>query len=729
MNCQDVMSQQYPVQVTASLTPPYSVYLSDYTTVGSNSLQVIVNLLELDRPSLQIKFRVTIEGAGITLQTSPSFSPRPSVIQGGIPEYFTGSDLAQYFNPDNLEFTGITRSKFKQLGRLPEGFYNITIEVLEYNRNVRVSNQSITNAWIVLNDPPLINTPFNGDKLVATDPQNIMFSWTPRHLASPNSAFSTEYEFRLIELYPGQTNPEVAIRSSNSVYTTTTSLTSLNYGILEPTLIPGKTYAFRIRAYDTSNRDLFKNQGYSETFVFQYGEACNAPEKVTSKTLDPQRARISWEANPAHTNFIVDYREVGDKDWFNDQTNGSYQIVTGLKDRTTYEYRLTPQCGSFAGNTSEIYTFTTPEADPSTFVCGAPIPEFKGGSIPLMKPLLPLDVIHAGDWSVNVINVQANGDGTYAGEGYAAVPNFNLANVRVTFDRILLNKDYQVIAGDIKSVYSTNSRFVLDQRPPEAEPEEIVEEVEDDDIPEVKEDLVADVLTRNIEADIGGVVFVNGILEVTDEEGNVIEDEDLDLPPEGETLTITDSNGDEWVVDSEGGVVAGAAAGNQSVEVTNEPDLEGLDLFVYELIVQKIDGNQSEIKDLTERMEPHIKEIETIILNENFYPPRIRGMNDELIGEGISKYMSPINKPESILARLSKPVKDIDNARNRLIELDIPIQELKEEAELLNHLKQGEEFKAFVEGIRGSDALPLAEEDKKEFIENAIEQKIEKNEN
>ncbi len=566
-------SQTYPVQVVTTLTPPYSVYLSDYTAVGANNLQVLVNLLELDRPALQVRFRIRIEGAGIILQTRSSFTPRPSVIRGGVPEIFLGPDLVQYFNPDNLDFEGITRSRFKQLGRLPEGFYTFTIEVLEYNRNVRVSNQSMTNAWIVLNDPPLINMPFNGDKLIASDPQNIMFSWTPRHLASPNAAFSTEYEFTLIELYPGQTNPEIAIRSSNSIFRTTTNLTSLNYGILEPTLIPGKNYAFRIRAYDISGRDLFKNQGFSETFVFQYGDACEPPNEIKTKTLDPERARITWEPFPNHTAMMIEFREQGSDQWYSQQTNSSYRILTSLAGSTTYEYQVSPQCGTVIGNKSPVYTFTTPELDPSAFVCGAPVPEFDESSVPLMKPLLPLDVVRVGDWTVNLVSVAANGDGTYAGAGYAAVPNFNLTNVRVTFDRILVNENYQVIAGDIKSVYSADSRFVVDLIP-EPEPEVVEEAVAEPEIPEgPPEDMVADELMVMVPADIGEVVFSGGLLEVRDEEGNMIEDMDLDLPPEGEELTITDSNGDTWVVDSEGGVTASPVALDEPSE---DPELSGL---------------------------------------------------------------------------------------------------------------------------------------------------------
>ena len=172
-------AQEYPVRVTTVLTPPYSLYLSDYASPEGNALQVIVQLMELDRPEYRVKLRVTIEGMGITLRTKPSYMPRAIVLQGGVPEILTGADFSGYFNPNNLDFLGISRHEFMKKGTFPEGFYTFKIEVVDYVREVVVSNAGLTNAWIVLNDPPIINLPFNNEKLIATDPQNIMFSWTP----------------------------------------------------------------------------------------------------------------------------------------------------------------------------------------------------------------------------------------------------------------------------------------------------------------------------------------------------------------------------------------------------------------------------------------------------------------------------------------------------------------------------------------------------------------------
>ena len=169
-------AQQVPVRVTTQLIPPYSLFLSDYTRPGSNALNVTLLLNELGRLQYRGKLRITIEGQGVTLRTRPGFIPRvPLILDGGIPLQLVGADLEEYFDPRNLEFFGITRREYEQGAQLPEGFYTFCIEVLDFNRGDLVSNQGCASAWLILNDPPIINIPFDAEKLRPKNPQNIVF--------------------------------------------------------------------------------------------------------------------------------------------------------------------------------------------------------------------------------------------------------------------------------------------------------------------------------------------------------------------------------------------------------------------------------------------------------------------------------------------------------------------------------------------------------------------------
>ena len=652
-------AQTYPVQVTTTLIPPYSPVLSYYTAADANNLQVIIHVMELDRTDLRAKLRVTIEGAGVRLYTSPAYVPPALVLQGGVPEMLSGFDIRGYLNPNNLIFEGITRAEFIKSGKLPEGFYTFTIEVLEYNRSVRISNQSRANAWVVLNDPPLINFPFSGDKLRTTDPQNISFSWVGRHLASPNSAFSTEYEFTLYELYPGQTNPEVAVRSSNSIYRTTTTQSSLYYGPAEPQLIPGKKYAYRIKAYDVSGRDLFKNQGYSETNWFQYGDACLPLRSVTAEALDPSRIRISWEPEATHTGFVVSYREAGTDRWWTETTFSTSLVIPDLKRGTAYEYQVMGQCNQYEGETSTILTISTEEEeteDPN-FACGTDLimPELSPN--PLQKPLLPLDLFHIGGLDVVVHSVTLNADGSYSGMGHAPMPIFNGAGMRVKIRNVIINEDYYAIAGSVVTVYDTEGRFIVgntDDLKGDLSEEDAPEDTTTTDAPD--DNLLA------VEGDIGNVEVIAGELVVTDVDGNPIDIGTVELPAEGETLTIEDASGDTWVVDAEGNVTPGV--GNGGGNMPNGSTENDSVLFVQkELIKEVLEYYREEINLWLENNGKG--PLEDVLIRRLMAMPDCLPEDEEQMEAVLAKIEEYLEDPEALL----ELVKEDDANKARVEEL------------------------------------------------------------
>ncbi len=550
-------AQQYPVQVNTFIMPPYSVYLSDYLAPDANNLTVTLNLGDLDFTQYQCKLRVTIEGGnGVLIQTLLGYSPAPITLTGGVPETLYGYDIRQYFNPDNLEFSGIRKTDFLRTGKLPEGFYTFTIEVLDYHRNVVVSNTSLANAWLVLNDPPLINLPFNGEKVRATDPQNIMFSWTPRHTASPNAAFSTEYKFKLVEIYPVGRNPNDAILATNSIYETTTSATALNYGIIEPLLIPGRQYAFQVQAYDIDDRDLFKNSGRSEVYTFQYGDACLAPEGTDADALDPDRLKFSWEPSELHTEFKLRFRQANKDDWYEQQTFNTSLIVPDLIPNTTYEYQVMGSCGSIEGEYSEMGSVTTPETDDDVFACGAASTDFELSTEPLPFPLVPPMNIETADFRVAVKEVSINPDETYNGTGWAMIPWFEMATVRVKFNGIRVNKDFRVYQGNITTIYSNNSQFVMGDDLNELDEDSITGE-EDEEIEDPLDDFYDDYDfedTVKVDYDITDVYTdEDGDIVIVYEDANGEQQEEHIEAGEGDIL-IEDSNGDQWAVDQDGNV-------------------------------------------------------------------------------------------------------------------------------------------------------------------------------
>ncbi|MEZ4974051.1 MAG: hypothetical protein R2820_12130 [Cyclobacteriaceae bacterium] len=457
------IAQTFPVRVTPVLTPPYTPFLTDYTDAGAERLTVQVILNDLTVSEFRTKLRLTIEGVGITITTNPNYIPLPIVLQGGVPQLIYGSDMADYFRLSNLVFQGLNPNDVeKNGGRLPEGIYRISIEVLDYNRNTVVSNKGSATAWMILNDPPFINLPVNNVKIKPLNPQNIVFQWTPRHRGSPNAAFTTEYEVRLVEIWPAGRNPFDAIKTSRPIFETTTESTMVVYGPAETPLVLGREYALQVRARDTGGRDVFKNDGYSEVVRFIYGDECPVPTSLEADDISTAKARMKWQGNGQNSAYLIKLREQKEgARWFSERTEQSYYNSTNLRSGTTYEYQLTGECDIYQSKESEIRTFNTLSENPNAFVCADPnaVPPPDGS--PPLRELFTNDFIHAGGFDV-VVNQATGSNGRFSGEGLAIVPWFNSAKVRVTFKDISVNSSYQLTAGNIESVWDANSRFMVE---------------------------------------------------------------------------------------------------------------------------------------------------------------------------------------------------------------------------------------------------------------------------
>ncbi|HAA15702.1 MAG TPA: hypothetical protein DCE41_29935, partial [Cytophagales bacterium] len=230
-------------------------------------------------------------------------------------------------------------------------------------------------AWLILNDPPLVNRPAPNEKLVPVNPQFITFQWTPRHTGSPNSAFVTEYDFELVEIWPSGRNPNDAILTSLPLYRVTSQQTAIQYGPSAPPLIPGRQYAYRVRARSVvgiDNLDLFKNDGYSEVQMFTYGDACTLPPDFGGETLNAGSVGLAWTGNPNHTQFSVRYRPANSNgSWYTDQILFEEYELAGLEPSTAYEVQLQAGCGFYFSDWSNSLKLTTEDLPEQLYSCGA----------------------------------------------------------------------------------------------------------------------------------------------------------------------------------------------------------------------------------------------------------------------------------------------------------------------------------------------------------------------
>lgn len=467
---------------------------------------------DLMTPNYNVKLRLSIEGVGVKIETKPD-APLPIItINSGMLERLGAAELSPYFDANNLLFQGISKQQYQKNAALPEGFYKICIQAFDYSKNIAVSNKACVSAWLILNDPPRINTPVCNSTVKAIFPQNLLFQWIPMHLSSPNISEKTNYNFRLVQIIPAGRNPNDAINTSIPIFETTTENSILYYGISEPQLIPGQQYAWRVQAKDASGKDLFKNHGYSEVCMFTYGEPCLPPLNTKAEIQSIKKVRISWNYHVGPSQYIVRYRERNNPSasWFENESYTNSAIINDLKPGIQYEYQVLSVCEPVQSEYTKTDTFTT-ALPPGTDDCGKPIvktPIERSTSLPT---LLPNDVFVVDGFKVRVVSATGS-SGTYSGVGIAYIPFLGI-NVRMHFNNIKINANSEVYEGkviaDKASIEQYRSRI-----PSPALKNDICQEVSDGN--GSKDNLKVDGKdgSKNNSQDSIKVIVVNGDIQI-----------------------------------------------------------------------------------------------------------------------------------------------------------------------------------------------------------------------
>lgn len=480
-------AQIYPVQVTPQIIPPYSFKLSDYATTTREKLFVNLLLTDARESGRQVRLKLFVEGPGIKFQTVDFVSGMlPIVLDGGVNQRLTNLDLQPYFHLNNL--VGITPQQYAR--QLPEGQYRFCFEVYDQFSGQRISNRSCANIFLVLNDPPLLNVPFRGDLVTARDPQNLVFNWTSRHF----NAGAVQYEFTLKELWDTGMDPQAAFLASPPLYQTTTFANTLHYGPAQIPLLEGKTYGWQVRAFVSdgiTDTSLFRNNGLSEVYHFAYRADCHPPRFVLSEAQNSQTVTINWQMGE-HVRYRVQYRKKGhgEGDWFGLWSQGNEATIRNLEAGTVYEFRVGGDCGplSVSPNGGEglafspIHEFTTPTEDEMAYYnCGIP-PEIEIKNQEPLQQLQSYEVFTAGDFPV-VVRQASGSNGYFSGWGYITLPFLeqfkevidaaNIATggevnigkfsrIRVEFDNIKINTDYQLVEGMVQTSYDPDWSGVVD---------------------------------------------------------------------------------------------------------------------------------------------------------------------------------------------------------------------------------------------------------------------------
>ena len=462
-----LIAQTYPVQVVPMLTPPYSSKIADYANPMANRVQLQLITTDLSVQNRPVQLYVEIKGNGLTAASAPVLSGvSPLRISGGEILRLTNAELASYFQLRNLQ--GITSQQYTSA--LPDGMYSFCFRVKDVLSGRWLSQSHCAIAYLMLNDPPILNIPTDNEQVAVTDFQNIIFSWTPRQINATN----VTYSFELREILDPTLDPRFAFEVSRRILKEDDlRMTTFVYDVSKPNLIPGRRYAWRVRAISTgglAENSVFKNDGYSEVHSFVYAVNCSKPLFLLSQQQGKNRTKLLWQGHTLHQKYHIQYRKKGvaNAQWFEASTRNTQTLITDL-EAGEYEFRVGATCETerYGINPSYVYsdiqTFKiekTQSTTESAYNCGI-VPKI---AITNQKPLGSLvtnEVFVAGDFSVTILEVSGN-NGIFSGEGYVKVPYLQDTKIKVVFNGIKLNTDRQLIDGKLVTTYDETERNVVE---------------------------------------------------------------------------------------------------------------------------------------------------------------------------------------------------------------------------------------------------------------------------
>jgi len=557
-----ISAQQYPVRLVPVVFPPYNVRLSDYALNSEPKLQLQVLMTDLLEPPHKTGIKFSLESGGRVIAVSNPFvnGLDPFMLHPGSPISLSNLDLKPLFKLENL--SGISPANYAKA--LPDGLYQYCFQAYDFYTKNNLSQKSCASVYQVLYDPPFLNLPQKGEKVTKkAEFQGVVFNWSPRQVA-PN----TKYIFTLKEIWDKQRDPVSAFLAARVLWKEESFAPSLYYGVDKTQLIPGRRYAWQVQAVSGTPQynhspiqegGVYKNNGLSEIFFFDYVENCPVPAFLMAKTAARGRAEIQWMLQGASSKrFRVEYRKKGSSSpWLSETSYQTSAILSGLENNTEYEYRVGAVCGenksfdpndlsqadAFAYSGVQYFTTNFSNQNKNSAQCGVMPHVDLANKKPYDRQLTPNEVFTAGDFPVTVISAQGTA-GNYTGEGFIQVPYLADTKIKVKFNNIQLNSDKQLINGTVETAYDANESAV------HYASAGLGEIFGDKGIKDIKINYEIEKITL-VMTPAPGVLRIVGIDPSGGNKGAVQE------LPAGRDYTITDSNGKIWQVDEQGSVTEG----------------------------------------------------------------------------------------------------------------------------------------------------------------------------
>ncbi|MCB0647791.1 MAG: hypothetical protein KDC49_14075 [Saprospiraceae bacterium] len=497
----------YPVTASLRMSGPSSSRFFTFSQPGMiagrpNRIALDLRLNDLDEPSLDVRLKWDISGSDISFSSSDISATNIVSLVSGQFVRLDNAALSSYFQPsafDGLSDDFLLRSD----GLLPEGMYEICVTAYELTQGKQVSNTSCQIIFLEELEPPLIVTPV--DEVLPTYPQNVILNWQANHLA----VFPVQYTIALWEEIEGLSPDQITFQTPPLYTETVLNRTAFVFNASHPLLTPGRNYLVQVRARDNDDAYVFKNNGFSPVHRFHYGAQedegiCEAPgasefgfgygnllvlawnggdlasalasaDAKAEGTASPSASGLTTRASTTSVLSLSDefgettkkaggfyrirYRILGTEEWSSVDTDQLTAGIKGLRAGKTYEVEISKVCASGIVP-SPIFQVTVPKLPrrlPQE--CGSE-PSTEGFEETPIDELFVNDTIIAAGAYVRITNV-VGGPAGWTGEGEVAMPFLPKSRVAVEFSNIVVNVNYELIAGYIETVYDDKMSNVV----------------------------------------------------------------------------------------------------------------------------------------------------------------------------------------------------------------------------------------------------------------------------
>ncbi|GHV69159.1 hypothetical protein FACS1894199_17430 [Bacteroidia bacterium] len=621
------------VTVAVSLTPPYSLVLSDYAKPASQQLVTTIMVNDMRIVNMPVRLHIKMETAtGVTIETAPNILVNALYLSGGMTHLLFGRDLAPYFDINNLNFKGYSKEDYRRTGQLPEGFYRFSVELRHFITGRPIGNPGKAMAWIAIGKPPTLKSPEDKAELGQIQGAALTFSWIPTIVGVPNGG--AQYKFELWELRIPGINPNVIVQSMPAKYTATQMHSTLIVHPTEMFLEPGMQYAWRVTASDIAGMLPYAQDGHSEVRTFTYQCKCDSVTNFTVKRVGKQ-ATFKWEPAANHTSFNVEMDNPG-SDWTRKEQTFNSQATLNFAEGKTYRMRIQSICNGNAENASPFTNWlsvTIPLPPPMSEYCPECACGLEKAPIPITNFKLR-DDLKAGDLLIDprdggsrytIKSATLQGNGTYKGLVLFWIGTWNV-KVLCEYSDMSVNTDNQILAMHCKSINRPKNLLNVDV---DATKEYI----------DSLTNAVVSLSERDEEPEFTGTVFPENVvtvdftmpdnptailtraggLTVTDENGGNSHTVELPKNEDGTPqlpATIQDEGGKKFVVDEKGNITS--AGNNDNADNLDEVVVPGLS-DNYEVV---INGDVSKVTT-----KPEIK----LVPSHQMYEMKVQKNNGDTV--------------------------------------------------------------------------------------------------